>query len=130
SGSAMHLAALRAKEKALRLAADALEADESDLELVDGSVQVKGSPSNRIELGTLAVLSNPLRYAFDKASQAATQFSVGDQDKPPVDEDDEPGLEGRDFYSPHRSTVAPGMHAAIVETDPETAEIKILRYAI
>ncbi|RCW45871.1 carbon-monoxide dehydrogenase large subunit [Halopolyspora algeriensis] len=130
SGSAMHLAALRAKEKALRLAADALEADEADLKMVDGSVQVKGSPSNSIALGTLAVLSNPLRYAFDKASQAATQFSVGDQDKPPVDEDDEPGLEGRDFYSPNRSTFASGMHAAIVETDPETAEIKILRYAI
>ena len=130
SGSAIHLAALRAKEKALRIAADALEADESDLEVVDGRVQIKGSPDNHISLGTVAVLSNPLRYAFDEASKAATQFSVGDPGKPPVAEDDEPGLEGRDFYSPARSTFASGMHAVIVETDPDTAEVKILKYAV
>jgi carbon-monoxide dehydrogenase large subunit len=129
SGSAVHLAALRAREKALRLAAEALEADEADLEIVDGVVRVKGTDS-QIDLGTVAVLSNPLRYAFDEASKAATQFSVGDPGKPPVAEDDEPGLEGRDFYSPERSTFASGMHAVIVETDPETAEIKILKYAV
>ena len=61
-----------------------------------------------IDLGTVSVLSNPLRYAFDEASKAATQFSVGDPGKPPVAEDDEPGLEGRDFYSPERATFAGG----------------------
>ena len=58
------------------------------------------APDASIDLGTVAVLSNPLRYAFDEASKAATQFSVGDPGKPPVADDDEPGLEGRDFYSP------------------------------
>ncbi|GGF53513.1 dehydrogenase [Marmoricola endophyticus] len=130
SGSAVHLAARRAKEKALKVAADALEVDESDLQIVDGVVSVKGAPSSAIDLGTVSVLSNPLRYAFDEASQAATQFSVGDPGKPPVAEDDEPGLEGRDFYSPDRATFASGMHAAIVETDPRTAEITILKYAV
>ena len=43
SGSAVHLAALRAREKALRIAADALEAAEDDLEIVDGVVSVKGT---------------------------------------------------------------------------------------
>jgi carbon-monoxide dehydrogenase large subunit len=114
----------------LRIAADALEASEEDLEIVDGHVQVRGAPSSRLALGTVAVLSNPLRYAFDEASKAATQFQVGDPGKPPVAEDDEPGLEGRDFYSPERATFASGMHAVIVETDPETAEIKILKYAV
>ena len=130
SGSAIHLAAKRTKEKALRIAADALEADVDDLEIVAGQVRVKGAPDTAIDLGTIAVLSNPLRYAFDEASKAATQFSVGDPGKAPVAEDDEPGLEGRDFYSPERSTFASGMHAAIVEVDPDTAEIKILRYAV
>jgi carbon-monoxide dehydrogenase large subunit len=130
SGSAVHLAAKRAKEKALRVAADALEADVDDLEIVDGVVSVKGSPGASIALGTVAVLSNPLRYAFDEASKAATQFSVGDPGKPPVPEDDEPGLEGKDFYSPERSTFASGMHAVVVETDPDTAEVRILRYAV
>ncbi len=130
SGSAIHLAAKRAKEKVLRIAAEALEADEADLEIVDGVVSVKGSPGSSIDLGTVSVLSNPLRYAFDEASKAATQFSVGDPGKPPVAEDDEPGLEGKDFYSPERATFASGMHAVIVETDPDTAEIKILKYAV
>ena len=129
SGSAIHLAALRAKEKALRIAAEALEADEADLEIADGVVSVRGTGAS-IDLGTVAVLSNPLRYAFDEASKAATQFSVGDPGKPPVAEDEEPGLEGRDFYSPSRSTFASGMHAVIVETDPLTAEITILKYAV
>ncbi|MGZ5399268.1 MAG: molybdopterin cofactor-binding domain-containing protein, partial [Nocardioides sp.] len=133
SGSAIHLAALRAREKVLRIAADALEADEADLEIVDGVVKVRGTKADAVtglDLGTVAVLSNPLRYAFDEASKAATQFSVGDPGKPPVAEDDEPGLEGKDFYSPERSTFASGMHAVIVETDPETAEISILKYAV
>ena len=129
SGSAIHLAALRAREKALRIAAEALEASEDDLEIVDGVVTVRGTDAS-IDLGTVAVLSNPLRYAFDEASKAATQFSVGDPGKPPVAEDDEPGLEGKDFYSPERSTFANGMHAVIVETDPDTAEITILKYAV
>src|SRR6478752_1038276 len=130
SGSAIHKAALRTREKALRIAAEALEADVDDLEIVDGVVSVKGAPGSEISLGTVAVLSNPLRYAFDEASKAATQFSVGDPGKPPVPEDEEPGLEGRDFYSPERATFASGMHAAIVETDPLTAEVSILRYAV
>ncbi len=130
SGSAIHLATKRAKEKVLRIAADALEASEDDLEIVDGVVSVKGSPGSSIDLGTVSVLSNPLRYAFDEASKAATQFSVGDTSGPPVADDDEPGLEGRDFYSPERATFASGIHAVIVETDPETAEITILKYAV
>ncbi|GLU46475.1 aerobic carbon-monoxide dehydrogenase large subunit [Nocardiopsis ansamitocini] len=131
SGSAVALAARRLREKALRIAADALEADSGDLEIVDGRIRVKGSPASGIELGTVAVLSNPLRYAFDEASKAATQFTgAADFAKPPVAEDDEPGLEGTDFYSPLRCTFASGMHAVIVETDPETADIKILRYCV
>jgi len=130
SGSAIALAARAARAKVLKVAADALEADPSDLEIVDGKVRVRGAPGAEIALGTVAVLSNPLRYAFDKASQAATQFVVGDPDKPPVADDDEPGIEGRDYYSPLRSTFANGMHAVVVETDPETAEIKVLRYCV
>ncbi len=130
SGSAIALAARQTRQKALRIAADALETTPDDLEIVDGVVQVKGAPTSRIELGIVAVLSNPLRYAFDEASKVATQFAVGDPSKPPVAEDDEPGLEGLDYYSPPSSTFASGMHAVVVETDPETAEITILRYCV
>ena len=130
SGNAIALASRKVREKALRIAGDALEADPRDLEIVDGTVRVKGSPGAEIPLATVAVLSNPLRYAFDEASKAATQFAVGDASGPPVPQDEEPGLEGSDYYSPTQSTFANGMHVAVVETDPDTAEISILRYCV
>jgi carbon-monoxide dehydrogenase large subunit len=130
SGSAVALAARSARAKALKIASEALEADVDDLEIVEGVVRVKGAPEASIGLGTIAVLSNPLRYAFDEASKSATQFVVGDASKPPVAEGEEPGLEGKEFYSPPHSTFASGMHAVVVETDPETAEINILRYCV
>ena len=91
----------------------------------------RARPRRSIDLGAVAVLSNPLRYAFDEASARATQFAApADPDQPPVQPGEEPGLEGTDYYSPPRSTFANGMHAVVVETDPETAEIKILRYCV
>lgn len=131
SGNAIAVAAREVREKALRVAGDALEADPRDLEIVDGVVRVAGSPANAIALKTVAVLANPLRYAFDEQAAAATQFAgTPDLDEPPVAPGTEPGLEGRGYYSPPRATFASGMHAAIVETDPRTAEIRILRYAV
>jgi len=131
SGNAVASTARKVRAKALRIAAEALEASVDDLEITDGAVHVKGAPGSRIELGTVAVLSNPLRYAFDDAAAAATPFAgPADPDRLPVAEDDEPGLESTDFYSPPRSTFANGMHAVVVETDPDTAEIRILRYCV
>ncbi|PZS27921.1 MAG: xanthine dehydrogenase [Pseudonocardiales bacterium] len=130
SGNAVALAARAVRAKALRIAGDALEVSPGDLEIVEGIVRVKGSPEVSLGLGTVAVLSNPLRYAFDDAAKLATQFVVGDTAGPPVPEGDEPGLESRAYYSPTQSTFANGMHAAVVETDPDTAEITILRYCV
>jgi carbon-monoxide dehydrogenase large subunit len=131
SGNAVTLAARQVRAKALRIAAEALEADPGDLELAEGTVRVKGAPQREIDLRTVAVLANPLRYAFDEQAKQATQFVVGrGADAPPVADDDEPGLEATDYYSPVRSTFANGMHAAVVETDPETAEVRILRYCV
>jgi carbon-monoxide dehydrogenase large subunit len=131
SGSAVTLAARKARAKALAVAAGALEVSPDDLVITDGIVHVKGDPDSGITLGTVAVLSNPLRYAFDEAATAATQFAgASDASKPPVADGEEPGIEGRAFFSPVRSTFASGMHAAIVETDPDTAEVTILRYCV
>ena len=76
--------------------------------------------------------SSPTRCATrsTRRRRRPPSSQVGDPGKPPVAEDEEPGLEGKDFYSPERATFASGMHAVIVETDPETAEIKILKYAV
>jgi len=131
SGNAIALACAKVREKALRIAAEALEADPADLDISEGLVHVVGTPSAAIPLSTVAVLANPLRYAFDEETAKATQFAgAADPDRPPVAEGEEPGLEGRGYYSPIRSTFASGMHAAIVETDPLTAEIRIVRYVV
>ena len=134
SGSATHVAAGKVRAKALKIAAEALEVSVDDLELVDGAARVRGTaPGTRgasMPLSTIAVLSNPLRYAFDDASKAATQFAVGDTSKAPVPEGEEPGLEATGYYSPERSTFASGAHAVVVETDPDTAEVRILRYCV
>src|SRR5207245_11380560 len=64
AGNAMHVAAHMVATKAKQIAAEHLEANPDDLELVDGRVRVKGSPDRGIPLGAVAVLSNPVRYAF------------------------------------------------------------------
>src|ERR671927_335197 len=132
SGNAIALAARGVRDKALRIAADVLEADPGDLEIADGVVQVKGTPGASIPLRTVAVLSNPLRYAFDEAAKQATQFASrgARDDEPPVSPGDAPGLEHRDYYSPIRSTFASGAHAAVVEIDPATWEIDVVDYAV
>ncbi|RBY76412.1 xanthine dehydrogenase family protein molybdopterin-binding subunit [Geodermatophilus sp. TF02-6] len=131
SGNAVALAARGVREKALRIAADVLEADPGDLEIDEGVVSVRGTPGAAIPLRTVAVLSNPLRYAFDEAAKQATQFArSASDDKPPVAPGDAPGLEHRDYYSPIRSTFASGAHAAVVEIDPATWEIDVVKYAV
>ncbi len=131
SGSAVALAARAVRAKAVQVAADALECAPDDLEIVDGVVAVKGNRTAAIGVGQVAVLSNPLRYAFDDAARAATQFArPADPAVPPVLPGQAPGLEAREYYSPPRCTFASGMHAAIVEIDPETAEIDIVRYCV
>jgi aerobic carbon-monoxide dehydrogenase large subunit len=132
SGTAVAMAAGKVRAKALRLAAAALAASESELSIADGSVFVRGFPADgpRIPLATVAVLANPLRYAFDEEAQRATQFATAPGDGPSVPEGEEPGLEAVGWYSPIRSTFANGVHAAVVETDPDTAEIKVLRYCV
>jgi carbon-monoxide dehydrogenase large subunit len=128
SGNAVALAARKVRAKALRIAGQALGVPIDDLSISDGVVRAPGGAE--IALATVAVLANPLRYAFDEEASRATQFAAPAGDGPPVAEGDEPGLEATGWYSPIRSTFANGAHAAVVDVDPETADIKILRYCV
>jgi CO/xanthine dehydrogenase Mo-binding subunit len=131
SGNAVALAARAVKAKAVQVAADALEAAPDDIEIAGGVAHVRGVPSRGIPLSQVAVLSNPLRYSFSKEAQAATQFAApADPNVAPVPDDEEPGLEARDYYSPVRSTFAYGMHAAVVAVDTDTGAVDVLRYAV
>ena len=53
-GPAVFEAARKAREQALRIAATEFEADEADLEIVDGSVRVKGVPEPGLPLAEIA----------------------------------------------------------------------------
>ncbi|MFC7715098.1 molybdopterin cofactor-binding domain-containing protein [Nonomuraea recticatena] len=95
SGNAIALACRKVRDKALRIAAEALEADPADLEISDGLVHVAGAPGASIPLSTVAVLSNPLRYSFDAETARAGQFAGGASfDRPPVAEGRSPVWRG------------------------------------
>ncbi|MEV0704750.1 xanthine dehydrogenase family protein molybdopterin-binding subunit [Saccharopolyspora sp. NPDC050389] len=53
-GSAVHRASVDVKEKARKLAAELIEIDEADLELADGTWQVRGTPSVAMSWAELA----------------------------------------------------------------------------
>jgi CO/xanthine dehydrogenase Mo-binding subunit len=110
AGTACHEAALLVRAKALKLAAEMLEAAEGDLQLADGRISVRGSPGQAVSLAQLAVEANPLRGAVKPGT--------------------EPGLEATAYFGPARGNAANGVHAMIVEVDPDTMLVKILRYVV
>jgi carbon-monoxide dehydrogenase large subunit len=110
AGNAINEAAKQVRQKILKLAGDHLEAAEEDLEIVDGEVRVKGVPQRSVALGQLAQEANPLRGAVKPGT--------------------EPGLEASNYFGPDRGATASGAHAMIVEVDPETLDVKILKYVV
>ena len=110
AGSAIHAAASEVRKKILKFASEKLEVAEDDLELGEGEVRVKGVPESAVKLGQLAMESNPLRGAV----------------KPGV----EPGLEATSYFGPESGTTASGVHAMIVEVDPETMLVEIKKYVV
>ena len=110
AGNAIHAAARAVREKILRLASEELEVAAEDLELSDGEVRVRGVPGKALPLGELALLANPMRGAVKPGT--------------------EPGLEATDYFGPERGATASGVHAMIVEVDPETMLVEIKRYVV
>ncbi len=110
AGNAINEAAKVVRTKILKLASEFFEAAEEDLELVDGEVRVMGVPQKTISLGELAGKANPLRGAVKPGT--------------------EPGLEATNYFGPERGATASGIHAMIVEVDPETMQIKIQKYLV
>ncbi|MEW5987120.1 MAG: molybdopterin cofactor-binding domain-containing protein, partial [Chloroflexota bacterium] len=110
AGNAIFEAAKDVRKKVLRLASELLEAAEEDLELVDGVARVKGVPQRAIPLGKLAQEANPLRGAVRPGT--------------------EPGLEATNYFGPERGATASGVHAMILEVDPETMLVDVQKYVV
>ncbi len=130
AGSAMHLAAVKVREKAKAVAADFFEASPADIELVAGKVFVKDAPQRSLTLGQLAISANPLRYAYgENARKLLAMKLAGPRPGPalPVERGG-PGLEATEFYSPPHASFASGVHGAIVEVEPATGMVSFLKY--
>jgi carbon-monoxide dehydrogenase large subunit len=129
SGNAVHTAAISARERIVKAAANMLEANPDDIELAEGRAFVRGTSSRSVTMAEVATVSNPLRYAFNKAAQSATQFAPSRQNTgKPLPDGERPGIEVTEYYSPPHATWAYGAHAAIIEVDPITFDIEIKRY--
>jgi 2-furoyl-CoA dehydrogenase large subunit len=116
-------AATRVKDKVLMIAAHLLEAAPEDLELRDGCVQVRGMPECQKTLREIAQVAYRNLLALPKGL--------------------EPGLEVTYFYSnpmaelPDEADRVRGQliftnaaHICLVEVDPDTAQVQVLRYGV
>ncbi len=110
AGNAINEAAIVVRKKILKLASEHFNAPEDELEIADGMVRVQDLPRMSISLGELAGKANPMRGAVKPGT--------------------EPGLEATNYFGPERGATASGIHAMIVEVDPETMQIDIQKYLV
>src|SRR5215472_4167501 len=109
AGSSVLLAARAVASKARKLASHVLEVAEDDLELLDGRVGVAGAPQLGLPLAELArILQGAPGYGFPPGM--------------------EPGLQDSSYFRTDTLAYANACHAAEVEVDAETGEVRILRY--
>ncbi len=108
-GNAVAAAAADLKAKILLAAEDLLEVAAGDLEVDGGFVRAKGSPDTAIPLTQLAARVSP---GIGRLGSAG------------------PGLEGRGGFQPPTVTFGSGFHTCVVEVDPESGLVKVLRYVV
>ena len=110
AGTSAAQATAEVRGKAIAVAASQLEAASEDLVLEDGRIDVRGAPGRGLTLAEVATLASTPRPGY--AMPAGM----------------DPGLEATAYVPVAQSTYSSGAHAALVEVDPETGLIKILRY--
>ena len=107
-GSATLLAVRALRDRVRRVAAALLEAHEGDIELAEGRVHVRGSPDRTLTLGQVAntvwFRSNELR-GVESSLEATVHYT-----------------------NPGAWTFTNGAHLAVVEVDPETGRVRVVKY--
>lgn len=106
-GTAIFRCLEKIKDKGRRIAAHLLEASVEDVVFEGGKWFVRGAPDRAKAFGEVAL-----------AAYLAHNLPAGM----------EPGLEATSFFDPTNFTFPFGAHVAIVEVDPETGQVKLLRY--
>jgi len=107
-GEAIARATAKVADKVRAIVAHKLEAAADDIEVREGKFSVKGSPDKGMTLAEVAGLA----YIPEDNLPAGM----------------EPGLEETSFYDPENFVFPFGAHAAVVEIDPETGKVDLVRY--
>ncbi len=111
TSNAVIAAARKVREKALTIAAALLEASVDDLVMEGGKVFVRGTPSRSLTLAEIAQAAHGRPGA-------------------PLPGGVTPGLEATDYFVPTGTIWSNGANIAVVEVDPETGGVRVLRYVV
>ncbi len=106
-GSAALLAARAVRDKAMRIAAHLLEASAADMVHDGGTFSVRGLPSRTV--------------GWPEIAAAAHAGTVPGESR---------GLEADHLFEVAQSSFANGTHAVVLEVDPETGAVSILRWIV
>jgi CO/xanthine dehydrogenase Mo-binding subunit len=116
-------AAEKIKEKLVKVAARLLQTEPENVELMDGKLRVKGVPGAEMPVAqvaaTMLMRSDLLPPDVDPNPEATYVWTA--PGRAPIDE------QGR---AKSYLTAANACHLALVELDPETGKVKILKYCI
>ncbi|MFN8636569.1 MAG: xanthine dehydrogenase family protein molybdopterin-binding subunit [Chloroflexota bacterium] len=105
-GGAMRITVEQVRDKAKRIAADALEVSFDDIEISTEGYSARGVADKTITLAQIA------GRAYGGA----------------VPEGDEPGLEATRFFKPADSVFPFGVHIAVVEIDKDTGRVNLQKF--
>jgi carbon-monoxide dehydrogenase large subunit len=105
-GGAVVLAMNKVQERAKAIAAHLLEAAPEDIEIEDGSFRVKGVPDRGVALAEIA--------AAAYGGSLPPEFGAG--------------LEATEFFRPEDETFPFGTHIAVVEIDPDSGVVKLVKF--
>jgi aerobic carbon-monoxide dehydrogenase large subunit len=124
-GSAAHLAAVEIREKILRIAGSMLEASPEDLDASEGRIYAKDAPQRFVTLEDVATQAYRHTHGEhmddeDPALESTRHFKIGNVYH-------QPEKQGRFSTYP---TWPYGVAACVVEVDPETGYVTLLRYCL
>ncbi|HEY4635291.1 MAG TPA: molybdopterin cofactor-binding domain-containing protein, partial [Rhodospirillales bacterium] len=106
-GTAVYLSAHKIRQKMTELAAHLLELNPKNVVWRDGKLVSKTNPKKSTTLQEVV-----------RAAYSAKNLPPGM----------EPGLDATSYFSPQNFTFPFGTHICVVEIDPETGEVKIVKY--
>jgi aerobic carbon-monoxide dehydrogenase large subunit len=109
AGSSIHEASGRVREKIVTAAAALLEAAPADIEVADGMVSVRGAPGSATPLASVIRAAIP---TFAKPGVASPDF------------------EATVYHHQPTVTYTNAVHVAVVDVDPGTGAVKLLRYLV